>query len=605
MTQLAAASGWAMQRVFLTASLPPYLEKKLLRLCHLDPKHTLIIRGSTVRPELAHHLLIVPPSKNRSAQHVLIDLVRALSTTLKKKERMIVFVPSVPEAEQLSRILHSAIHHSWLPEVANTQAMNIDMWLTGEKPCIVATPGLIQGIHYPHTRYVVFLQFAYGMMSYFQGSGRGGRNGDRADVFLVRDTVVQISMDRFANKPKYQTDVTALHDMFHYVTKHTTCRQLLITQCMDGKGISCEDIPSAQKCDVCDPHGVIAQIGQCAIAGPPLIPSSLISNHTVFGTQSSERPEVILVPATSDVELLDQQATLPQGISQAHVSNGSDSVVPLKRPLGYVSSDDEFGYESIDLEAVDRIEWEALNGPTTPSGPGISKFARTANSSDPAATALSVSRQRSNTNPSLGLSILRGVEQVNRSKAKRLATTSLLNEILGYLGQKCPVCWAFKGLCIDHHRPFTGCATHGTMDSVPWAMGWIAFKRQIKFPIDFSYCWNCGLPMERRFNGEEPELHRQWSATARRGGSSPATRAPVVCPFADLVVLVVWVVFNDTELRAAASAHFRFPSDISLNDFLIWVQLEEPEKGQYWMGVEILVWLYLKWKNAHLRDGPA
>lgn len=599
MTQLAAASGWPMQRIFMTASLPPYLEKKLLRLSHLDPRHTLVIRGRTVRPELAHHLLIVPPSKRRGAQEVLIDLVRALRGTLKPRERMIVFVPSIPDAERLSRILNAAIHHSLLPEVANTQAMNIDMWITGEKLCIVATPGLIQGFHYPHTRYVFFLQFVYGMMNYFQGSGRGGRSGERADVFLVRDPVVPFTMDRFATKPKCQTDVTALHDMYHYATKHTTCRQFLISQCMDGEGMNCEDFDEAELCDVCDPHGVMTQIGQSALLGPPIIPASLLEPSGAIDGPATEVPEVTLVPETpseADMVVAEQPETL---------STRRDAVpekaVPRKRSIAALSSEDEFGYDSIDLDAFDLLEKQAMQIPQPPPGSGTAKRMCTDNIRNPSSSTRALSRSSSSGNATLGLSILRQVEEVSRAKTVRLATTNILNEILGVIGGKCPICWVLKGVCVEKHAPFHGCVASGTITPVPWTSGWIAFKRQIKFPFDFTYCWNCGLPMERRFNGEEPERHRQWSVTNRGGGSSPLSRTPVVCPFADLVVLVAWVVFHDSNLRSLASTHFGFAPDIALDDFVIWIQVEEAERGQYWKGVEILAWCYARWTGEEGR----
>src|SRR5882762_1035771 len=64
-------------------------------------------------------------------------------------------------------------------------------WDSGQSNLISATTALIQGIDQPNVKYIVFHEGTYGLISYHQGSGRAGRTGSPASVFVVFNGAVQ------------------------------------------------------------------------------------------------------------------------------------------------------------------------------------------------------------------------------------------------------------------------------------------------------------------------------------------------------------------------------------------------------------------------------
>lgn len=333
-----------IQKIFLTATLPPYLEKPLLRKIRL-PNSTLICRSLTDRPELAHHIITVR-QVDKPAMDVGVNLVNALITTLRSDERIVIYTLTIDEAVKLSERLKCAVHHSGLPERGNTQAYNLFMWTSGQTPVMVATAGLIEGLN-AKVRYVIVLRLAYGALSYVQESGRGGRTGERCDVFYLRDNTSMPGRYKFVEKPGMAKDLEADYYMSFYESHPALCRQITLTRCMDGEdnARSCAQIPGCQKCDVCDPEGVMHKIGLAAVHGPPLIPGSLVVEN-----QWTRRNLREALPAPQSSSTATKQLVPPQPTTAGR-----------KRSLDHASEDDEsYGSFDVDLDEVLRIENEAL-----------------------------------------------------------------------------------------------------------------------------------------------------------------------------------------------------------------------------------------------------
>jgi len=109
----------------------------------------------------------------------------------------IVYAATVKAAEEMHRILEEAgesvtLYHGKLP--AAERRANQDLFMNDERRVMVATNAFGMGIDKPDTRFVVHLQIPANLESYYQESGRAGRDGQDAKctlLFLQDDKRVQ------------------------------------------------------------------------------------------------------------------------------------------------------------------------------------------------------------------------------------------------------------------------------------------------------------------------------------------------------------------------------------------------------------------------------
>jgi superfamily II DNA helicase RecQ len=177
-----------LQRLHITASLPPPLLKHFFQTAHI-PSNTLVVRASTDRPNLGYHFLPVHPQRSKvSLWESTKRLVHALVAGLQGEEKIITFFKDQGSAEIFGKEMHCPVYHSQLPSYGNnTKGYNLWLWDSGQANLISATTALLQGIDRPNVKHVVFHDGTYGLIAYHQGSGRAGRNGSSAYVFVVFD----------------------------------------------------------------------------------------------------------------------------------------------------------------------------------------------------------------------------------------------------------------------------------------------------------------------------------------------------------------------------------------------------------------------------------
>jgi hypothetical protein len=257
-------------KVFLTATLVPAHELVLADWVGISLSQTLVLRSPTTRPN--HHLQVatLPPHTG----DVFATTLRLASLLLETWEdpsiRGIIFVRSITALEDFASSATFPLYTYHGRMTDEDKDSNLSQWNSSTSPAkwMVATTALLHGVDYPRVDAVLFSESPYDLYDVVQGAGRAGRAGQKSLVAIVHKPPfpTQFNFNRYA----CQDGVRAMLDP-------STCRRAAISQVMDGRRITCADLPGSPPCDVC--QGCLDPIITNAIANsPPPAPTPTPSN---------------------------------------------------------------------------------------------------------------------------------------------------------------------------------------------------------------------------------------------------------------------------------------------------------------------------------------
>lgn len=250
-----------VQRVFLSAGFPPYLERAFLAATQLRNAPE-IVRGTCSRSDVAHHVLPIQSGHAWAMITVSLNLVHALVRQMLAAERLIIFVQGPAQAEMIQGFLSCHAYHTRASsEINETQ---VRAWREEERSILVATPGVVDALFNVDLRFVVFYDGVSGFIQYHRCTSRGVM-GKRCDVFLVHQCVANSAYSGVRRRRDHPRDFAARVYMQDYCLISSRCRRMLITECFDGTPRMCSEDDKAIKCDICDPDGEMTMVGRSAL----------------------------------------------------------------------------------------------------------------------------------------------------------------------------------------------------------------------------------------------------------------------------------------------------------------------------------------------------
>jgi superfamily II DNA helicase RecQ len=224
----------------LTATLMVELEDVLReRLC-ID--NAMIFRRSTARQTIRYRVI---NSKEEAPSVMAMRIVQGLQ--LPKNKRGVVYVRSYTTGKIMSEALDCPFYKAR----ADDKGAVLQEWIDGGGGWIVATGALGTGINIEGIVYVIHVDWPYGLTSFVQQSGRGGRNGEVSDSMIIARVQHSSKHKRKEVISEYSVESVDEEAMVAFM-QTKTCRRRVLSHYMDREDgeVDCKSTDSVF-CDHC------------------------------------------------------------------------------------------------------------------------------------------------------------------------------------------------------------------------------------------------------------------------------------------------------------------------------------------------------------------
>jgi superfamily II DNA helicase RecQ len=224
----------------LTATLIVELEDVLRE--RLSIPNAIIFRRSTMRRTIRYRVM---DSANEAPSVVATQFVQQLQ--LPSQKRGVVYVRSYTTGKVMSEALNCPFYKA----KADDKGEILQEWIQGAGGWIVATGALGTGINIEGIVYVVHVDRPYGLTSFMQQSGRGGRNGEVSDSIIIARTQSSSGWRRREILSEYSVEKVDEDAMTAFM-QASTCRRKVLSQHFDRESgiVDCISTDSVF-CDHC------------------------------------------------------------------------------------------------------------------------------------------------------------------------------------------------------------------------------------------------------------------------------------------------------------------------------------------------------------------
>ena len=235
----------------LTATLMVRLEAVLKeRLCMESAQ---VFRRSSARRTIRYRVV---DSKNEPASTVASRLVHELPA-LQDRQRGVVYVRSYQTGQMMSEALQCPFYKA----KAESKGEILQAWIQAGSGWIVATGALGTGINIEGIMYVVHVDRPYGLTSFVQQSGRGGRSGEVSESIIVARVQNSGGWKRKEVLSAYSVEHIDEEAMTAYIQARTCRRQVLSGYFDHDEPADCHRTDSVF-CDWCKTKSRTAVVGE-------------------------------------------------------------------------------------------------------------------------------------------------------------------------------------------------------------------------------------------------------------------------------------------------------------------------------------------------------
>jgi len=232
----------AISIVLMTATCPSGLEKYLFE--KLGRKVYQVLRRSTDRPEISQKMISIRAVDRGEFEETVTKHITSTISFSNKAERALLFCNSRDECDRMARLLGWGPYHSSIPIDERLEGKK--SWKEGAVLGLVCTSMLNCCLDYPYVNYVFHLGPPRDAVDYYQAIGRAARAaGVGKSIVYFNPGLLEKPADISGND---LFGKQIIHDMLH---DKLLCRRLRPGFFLDGVGVPCAMLPSAQLCDLC------------------------------------------------------------------------------------------------------------------------------------------------------------------------------------------------------------------------------------------------------------------------------------------------------------------------------------------------------------------
>jgi superfamily II DNA helicase RecQ len=224
----------------LLITLEPVLRANLLL------AHAQIYRQSTMRPTIRYRVVECQQGLWETAE----PLIRGLP--LPPASRGVIYVRSYVQGESVAEEMDCPFYKA----TATDKQELLEQWASGSGGWIVATGALGTGIDIPGVVYIIHLGRPYGLTSFMQQAGRGGRAGEISDSIVILPSSSGSGSGQFPAPRQelvnaYSVEAQDEAALTEYLESRS-CRRAVLARHLDGdlEGADCVTTDSVL-CDRC------------------------------------------------------------------------------------------------------------------------------------------------------------------------------------------------------------------------------------------------------------------------------------------------------------------------------------------------------------------